>query len=107
MTDAPQSYSAVLDHVFVVGGTHGNEAIGVQLAKQYHRERDAIRARHQFDFDVLLANTSAIAANRRYCGMHASDPYHHYIVVKATIDGGRTESSLSDVHQRPISIGAS
>lgn len=55
-----------VDRVAVVGGTHGNELLGVQLVNQLLKRPDEA-ARSTFDTVCLIANPEAVAKNRRYC----------------------------------------
>lgn len=54
-----------IQQVAIVGGTHGNELIGVYLVKKFQQFPDLIQ-RQSLDCITLLANPGAIAANRRY-----------------------------------------
>lgn len=51
--------------VAIVGGTHGNEANGVHLAKHFLRNMAQVQ-RPSFETEVHLANTGAITNNTRY-----------------------------------------
>jgi succinylglutamate desuccinylase len=51
--------------VAIVGGTHGNESIGVYLIKKFDRF-PVLLHRESFECSILLANPGAIAENRRY-----------------------------------------
>jgi succinylglutamate desuccinylase len=53
------------NRVAIVGGTHGNEIIGVHLIKKFNQHPDLIQ-RSSFAAQVLLGNPKAIAANVRY-----------------------------------------
>ncbi|MBU2882043.1 aspartoacylase [Psychrosphaera sp. B3R10] len=53
-----------IDKVAIVGGTHGNELAGVYLVNEWLNNKDC--ERNSFDTKLLLANTNAISANRRY-----------------------------------------
>ena len=52
--------------VAIVGGTHGNEANGVALARHLIRHPDEAK-RSTFETKVMLSNHEAIAKNVRYC----------------------------------------
>jgi len=54
-----------LQHVAIVGGTHGNEINGVFVAKHFMKNLDLVQ-RPSFRTSVLLSNTAAVEANRRY-----------------------------------------
>ncbi len=54
-----------VNRVFITGGTHGNEANGVLLAKHLLRNR-ATCERKTFETKVLLTNVKSIEVNRRY-----------------------------------------
>jgi hypothetical protein len=51
--------------VAIIGGCHGNEAVGVALA-QHFADRPELTARPSFAVTSLLANPAAVAANTRY-----------------------------------------
>ena len=52
--------------VAITGGTHGNEANSVQLAKHFLRHPEVVQ-RESFSTTVLLTNTESITRNLRYC----------------------------------------
>jgi aspartoacylase len=54
-----------IKRVAIVGGTHGNEFIGVYLIKKFARFPNSIE-RDTFETMTLLANPKAFAARRRY-----------------------------------------
>lgn len=51
--------------VAVVGGIHGNELTGICLIQKFQKFPDLLK-RSSFEVITLLANSKAIAANRRY-----------------------------------------
>ncbi len=51
--------------VVIVGGTHGNELVGVYLVKAFEQAPEAIQ-RTSFRSRTLLANPEAVAKGRRY-----------------------------------------
>ena len=55
----------IIRKVAIVGGTHGNERIGVELVRQWAADGTALK-RSSFETNVLLGNPSAIKANTRY-----------------------------------------
>lgn len=55
----------IIRRVAVVGGTHGNERIGVELVRQWTNDWSAVE-RSTFKTSVLLGNPSAVDANTRY-----------------------------------------
>lgn len=57
--------TGLVRRVAIVGGTHGNEANGVQLAKYFLRNPDLVR-RPSFETEVHLSNLEAIEKNTRY-----------------------------------------
>ena len=65
MADPPWVHSRNIKRIAIVGGTHGNEAIGVALARHFLRHPELVR-RPSFDVDVLLHNLDAIDKNVRY-----------------------------------------
>lgn len=60
-----------INSVAIVGGTHGNELAGIYLIN-YWQQHKALVARPSFSTETLLANTKAIAQNKRYtdCDMN-------------------------------------
>ncbi|PSB11634.1 aspartoacylase [filamentous cyanobacterium CCP2] len=51
--------------VAIVGGTHGNEMIGVELVKKFSLHPDLLQ-QYSFSVQTLLANPQAVAARTRY-----------------------------------------
>lgn len=54
-----------INHVAIVGGTHGNELTGVYLVKKFEAYPNIIQ-RSNFETSTLLANPKAIEVGRRY-----------------------------------------
>jgi succinylglutamate desuccinylase len=54
-----------LKRVLIVGGTHGNELIGISLVQKFERQAVLLR-RPSFETLTLLGNPAAIAAGTRY-----------------------------------------
>ncbi|MFM2062178.1 MAG: hypothetical protein RLZZ507_1848 [Cyanobacteriota bacterium] len=54
-----------INRVAIVGGSHGNELIGVYLVKKFQKYPDLIK-KENFETFSLLGNPKAIAARRRY-----------------------------------------
>ena len=66
MSSAPTwTHSQPIKKVAIVGGTHGNEANGVALARHLLRHPELAK-RPSFETTVLLHNTAAIDKNSRY-----------------------------------------
>ena len=57
--------STKVKRVFITGGTHGNEACGVVLAKHFIKTPQLF-AGFSFEVSVLLTNVASIASNSRY-----------------------------------------
>lgn len=55
----------LMQHVLVVGGTHGNELIGIYLIKKLEANPQLLQ-RSSFTAKTLFANPKAFAINRRY-----------------------------------------
>ena len=55
----------IIRKVAIVGGTHGNERIGVELVRQWAADGAALK-RSTFETSVLLGNPLATDANTRY-----------------------------------------
>jgi succinylglutamate desuccinylase len=64
-----------IKRVMVVGGTHGNELIGIQLVKKLEQQTD-IAYRPSFKTMTLLANPAAIAKCRRYVEKDLNRSFH-------------------------------
>lgn len=60
-----ESVERNVNHVAVVGGTHGNELTGVFLVKFWQSPGHQLQ-RSTYTIKTVLANPKAIAANRRY-----------------------------------------
>ncbi|MGL5291044.1 MAG: aspartoacylase [Vibrionaceae bacterium] len=56
---------ARINHVAVVGGTHGDEYSGIHLVEKWQKKTSLI-ARESFTCEALLANPKAHLANQRY-----------------------------------------
>ena len=56
----------VIRRVAIVGGTHGNERIGIELIRQWTADRSVLE-RSTFKTSVMIGNPIATKANRRYC----------------------------------------
>eukprot|EP00746_Dinoflagellata_sp_MGD_P010310 gnl/MRDRNA2_/MRDRNA2_121238_c0_seq1.p1 gnl/MRDRNA2_/MRDRNA2_121238_c0~~gnl/MRDRNA2_/MRDRNA2_121238_c0_seq1.p1 ORF type:complete len:337 (-),score=59.26 gnl/MRDRNA2_/MRDRNA2_121238_c0_seq1:93-1103(-) len=57
--------AGAVKRVAVVGGTHGNEANGVQLAKHFMRNPEEV-TRPSFETEVFISNTLSVEKNVRY-----------------------------------------
>jgi aspartoacylase len=55
----------IIRSVCIVGGTHGNERLGVELCRQWQRDPSPV-TRSSFTTRVVLGNPAAITANKRY-----------------------------------------
>ncbi len=55
----------MIKRVLLVGGTHGNELIGVYLIKKFEQDPELVR-RNSFETLTLLGNPRAIEATVRY-----------------------------------------
>jgi succinylglutamate desuccinylase len=62
-----------INRVLIVGGTHGNEFIGIHAVRRYQAEPQLVR-RSSFETVTLLGNPGAIAAGTRYldCDLNRS-----------------------------------
>lgn len=85
--------SSAVKRVAIVGGTHGNETNGVQLAKHFMRNLEQVQ-RPSFSTEVLLANHGAIEANTRYVD---EDLNRCYYVADLTDD---SKASLNKERKR-------
>jgi succinylglutamate desuccinylase len=56
----------VIRRVAIVGGTHGNERIGIELIRQWAADKTALE-RSTFKTSVVIGNPLATKANVRYC----------------------------------------
>jgi len=54
-----------INRVLIVGGTHGNELIGVYIIQKFERYPELVH-RSSFETVTLLGNPRAVAANTRY-----------------------------------------
>uniref|UniRef100_A0A7C3KEU6 Probable aspartoacylase n=1 Tax=Oscillatoriales cyanobacterium SpSt-418 TaxID=2282169 RepID=A0A7C3KEU6_9CYAN len=65
-----------LNRVAIVGGTHGNECIGVYLKKKFSQSPTLVQ-RPSFSTQVLLANPQAVAAGVRYIDRDLNRSFDH------------------------------
>ena len=64
-----------IKRALIVGGTHGNELIGIQLVKKLERKPE-IASRPSFEVMTLLANPAAINECRRYVHQDLNRSFH-------------------------------
>jgi succinylglutamate desuccinylase len=64
-----------IQRALIVGGTHGNELIGVNLVKKLEQQ-PAIVSRSSFETMTLFANPAAIAVGRRYVEKDLNRSFH-------------------------------
>jgi succinylglutamate desuccinylase len=64
-----------IQRALIVGGTHGNELIGIQLVKKLEQQSD-IAYRPSFETVTLLANPAAISVCRRYVEKDLNRSFH-------------------------------
>lgn len=84
--------------VFITGGTHGNEANGVQLAKELARNPPPTKS---FEVKVLLTNTAAIAKNVRY----VEEDMNRCFLKKDLADTSRTSLEAKRARQLDAILG--
>lgn len=80
----------LVDKVAIVGGTHGNELIGVELVREWESNNAEI-ARESFESRAIVGNPRAIEANKRFIDL----------------DLNRQFGGLVDVAMNPSTIAAS
>ena len=56
----------VITRVAIVGGTHGNERVGVELVRQWADAGHAVRRDRTFEVAAVVGNPAAVSVNRRY-----------------------------------------
>lgn len=69
-----------INRVLIVGGTHGNEFIGIHAVQRYQAEPQLVR-RSSFETVALLGNPGAVTTNTRYldCDLNRSfNPQAHW-----------------------------
>lgn len=71
--------------VFIVGGTHGNESNGVQLAKHLMRHPE-LYSHFSFETHVLISNPASVAKNSRY----VEEDMNRCFMLKDLADGSLT-----------------
>jgi succinylglutamate desuccinylase len=82
--------------VLLVGGTHGNELLGVYLIKKFEQHPASIQ-RSTFETLLLVANPEAIAASRRYIDNDLNRCFRQQDLQNATL------SSYEHARSREIS----
>jgi succinylglutamate desuccinylase/GNAT superfamily N-acetyltransferase len=105
---------AVIEKVLLVGGTHGNERLGIALAKEYKSSKTS------FQFQALLANPQAIEKNQRYtsqdlnrCITHPINPItdtetqiaHDLDQQFGPKQSGDSRTFVIDVHSTTSNVG--
>ena len=61
----PKGKSLMIQKVTIVGGTHGNELLGVYLVKKW-QEFPELLCRKSLECTTLISNPAAVAINQRY-----------------------------------------
>jgi aspartoacylase len=73
-----------IEHVLLVGGTHGNELTGIYLIKQFERFPETVR-RSSFKTSLLLANPRAFELGIRYVDADLNRQFRLQDVVDPTL----------------------
>jgi len=80
----------VIRRVAIVGGTHGNERVGVELVRQWANADHLIRRDRTFDVVAVVGNPAAVAVNRRYVD---ADLNRQFLGAAVAPDGTGTEAA--------------
>ncbi|MBD2384423.1 aspartoacylase [Cylindrospermum sp. FACHB-282] len=73
-----------INRVAIVGGSHGNELIGVYLVKKFQQNGNLIN-RSSFETLALLGNPKAIAEGRRYIDKDLNRCFHNSVLQDITL----------------------
>ncbi|AFZ26772.1 succinylglutamate desuccinylase [Cylindrospermum stagnale PCC 7417] len=84
-----------INRVAIVGGSHGNELIGVYLVKKFQQDSNLIN-RSSFETLALLGNPKAIAEGRRYIDKDLNRCFHNQGLPNPTL------SSYEDLRAQEI-----
>lgn len=84
-----------INRVAIVGGSHGNELIGVYLVKKFQQNSNLIN-RSSFETLALLGNPKAIAEGRRYIDKDLNRCFHNQSLPNPTL------SSYEDLRAQEI-----
>lgn len=72
-----------IKRVLIVGGTHGNELIGVYLVKKFERQLELV-TRPSFETLTLIGNPKAVAAGIRYIDQDLNRSFEPTTLAAAT-----------------------
>jgi succinylglutamate desuccinylase/N-acetylglutamate synthase-like GNAT family acetyltransferase len=96
----------LIRRVAIIGGTHGNERIGVELVRQWSAsEGKAAVTRSTFETSVMLGNPAAVEKNTRFVDVDLNRQFLGKRVAAGTsaeADGQPTSSTLEQ--QRAVEI---
>jgi hypothetical protein len=90
----------VIRKIVIIGGTHGNERIGVELYKQWIGDCADQVKRSTFTTHLVLGNKEAVASNRRYIEADLNRQFTGTTRDTSTIEGRRAaelDQSLREV----------
>lgn len=89
-------HDKVIRKVAVVGGTHGNERLGVELIRQYTADSSSIQ-RRTFSTSFLLANPAAVNANRRFVSEDLNRQFTGYMIGNTALASSSVEGKQAEV----------
>ena len=100
LDDAAPSVPGPIRRVAITGGTHGNEANSVQLAKHFLRHPEVVQ-RESFSTNVVLTNTESITRNLRYC----DEDLNRCFLVSELADESRTSLEAKRAREINAELG--
>ena len=80
----------IIRNVAVIGGTHGNERIGVELVKLSESDLNSLK-RSTIDVKCLLGNIDAVQCNRRYVDVDLNRQFLSTDLSKDPLDNDKLE----------------
>jgi aspartoacylase len=87
-----------IEHVLLVGGTHGNELTGVYLIKQFERSPEMVQ-RSSFKTSTLLANPEAFQLGKRYVDADLNRQFRRHDLADPTLSGYEAQRAKAIYHQ--------
>lgn len=76
--NTPKQNQPTINHVTIVGGTHGNEVTGIHCVKHWQKHPEQIQ-RPSFSVQTVIGNPAAMAAHKRYLDKDLNRSFSHAV----------------------------
>jgi succinylglutamate desuccinylase/GNAT superfamily N-acetyltransferase len=89
-------HDKIIRKVTIIGGTHGNERLGVELVRQYTADPSSMQ-RSTFSSQFLLSNPVAVSANRRFIDEDLNRQFTGYMTDSKSTASSSVETKQAEV----------